>query len=61
MSAAETLIVIFVFGVGMSFLLLKGIWQAKDFHHREVDQEKLTVTSTSPGKGLLSESSVSGL
>ena len=57
MSTAETLIVIFVFGLGISFLVAKGIWEARDFNQRERDRENLKRTPRR--KGLREEAAFS--
>ncbi len=57
MNNVETLITIFVFGLGMSFLVAKGIWEARDFHQREM--ERANRKRAASGKGLRDGAAVS--
>lgn len=59
MNGAEMLIVIFVFGVAMSFLVAKGIWEAKEYHQKEIERERLNASGNGPSKGIKSEPAIS--
>ncbi len=48
MSITETMIIIFVFGLAMSFLVAKGIWEARDFKKKVL--EGAMARASSPAK-----------